>query len=132
MRLSAERGAETQATESPDLAQTIFIPPTPGTGAKAATVGDRRARPPAVDPAGMASMASEPGTSRQMVTGQSRMSTWLLIAAVAIAAVALAVALTGRVGKSGSTESPPRRRSRRPARRRGACAPRRQRPHRPV
>ena len=36
-----------------------------------------------------------------MVTGQSRMSTWLLIAAVAIAAVALAVALTGRVGKSG-------------------------------
>ena len=32
VRLAAERGAETQATESPDLAQTIFIPPTPGTG----------------------------------------------------------------------------------------------------
>ena len=68
VRLSAERGAETQATESPDLAQTIFIPPTPGTGA-AATIGDRRRAPPAVDPAGMASMASEPGTSRQMVDG---------------------------------------------------------------
>jgi eukaryotic-like serine/threonine-protein kinase len=103
VRLSAERGAETQAAESPDLAQTIFIPPTPGTGA-AATIGTA-ARPPAVDPAGMASMASEPATSRQMVTGQSRMSTWLLIAAVAIAAVALAVALTGRGGTAGSPES---------------------------
>jgi eukaryotic-like serine/threonine-protein kinase len=102
VRLSAERGAETQATESPDLAQTIFIPPTPGTSPGAATVATGAVRPPVVDPAGMASMASEPATSRQMVTGQSRMSTWLLIAAVAIAAVALAVALTGRVGKSGS------------------------------
>ena len=42
VRLAAERGAETQATESPDLAQTIFIPPTPGTSPGAATVGDRR------------------------------------------------------------------------------------------
>jgi len=97
VRLSAERGAETMITESPDLAQTIFIPPTPGSGAAAGTAASR----PAVDPAGMASMASEPGTSRQITTGQSRMSTWLLIAAVAIAAVALAVALTGRGGSAG-------------------------------
>ena len=99
VRLAAERGAETQAAESPDLAQTIFIPPTPGTGT-AAGVATAPQRPPTVDPAGMTSMASEPATSRQMVTGQSRMSTWLLIAAVAIAAVALAVALTGRGGSS--------------------------------
>ena len=104
VRLSAERGLETQATESPDLAQTIFIPPTPGTGAMAQTAGTGAVRPPVVDPAGMASLTSEPGTSRQMAMGQSRMSTWLLIAAVAIAAVALAVALTGRVGKSGSSD----------------------------
>ena len=52
----------------------------------------------------MTSMASEPATSRQMVTGQSRMPTWLLIAAVAIAAVALAVALTGRGGSSAAPE----------------------------
>ena len=101
VRLAAERGAETQATESPDLAQTIFIPPTPGTAAGAATAPQR---PPTVDPAGMTSMASEPATSRQMVTGQSRMPTWLLIAAVAIAAVALAVALTGRGGSSAAPE----------------------------
>ena len=45
VRLAAERGAETQATESPDLAQTIFIPPTPGTSAGAATVGPARCGP---------------------------------------------------------------------------------------
>ena len=104
VRLAAERGAETMTTESPDLAQTIFLPPTPGTGANAATVATGP-RPAAIDPAGMASMASEPGTSRQMVTGQSRTSTWLLIAAVAFAAVALAVALTGRVSRSGPSDT---------------------------
>ncbi len=99
VRLQAERASETMMAESPDLAQTIFIPPTPGTGTNPAT------RPPAVDPAGMASLASEPGTaSRQPAIGGSRMSTWLLIAAVAIAAVALAVALTGRNG--GNSPSP--------------------------
>jgi eukaryotic-like serine/threonine-protein kinase len=99
VRLSAERGADTMITESPDLAQTIFIPPTPGTGA-----GTAPPRPPG-DPAGMASMTSEPATSRQITTGQSRMPTWLMIAAVAIAAVALAVALTGRGGNAGTGPS---------------------------
>ncbi len=105
VRLSSERSAETMIAESPDLAQTIFIPPTPGTGATGAAGGGATPRPPAVDPAGMASMASEPGTSRQVATGQSRMSTWLLIAAVAIAAVALAVALTGRGGNASQPTS---------------------------
>ena len=97
LRLSAERGADTQASESPDLAQTVFIPPTPGTGSGSA-VGPGLAG----DPAGLASMASEPGTSRAPAPGQGRTSTWLMIAAVAIAAVALAVALTGRGGSAGT------------------------------
>ena len=97
LRLSAERGADTQMADSPDLAQTVFIPPTPGTGS-----GSAIAPGPAGDPAGLASMASGTGTSRAPALGQSRMSTWLMIAAVAIAAVALAVALTGRGGSAGS------------------------------
>jgi hypothetical protein len=104
VRLSAERGADTVMTDSPDLAQTIFIPPTSGTGASAA-IGSGKM--PAVDPAGMASLSTEPGTGqRSVVVGGSRMPTWLMIAAVAIAAVALAVALTGRGGNAG-TGSPP-------------------------
>jgi hypothetical protein len=100
VRLSAERGADTVMTESPDLAQTIFIPPTPGTGAGAA-IGSGRV--PAIDPAGMAALSTEPGTGqRAVVVGGSRMPTWLMIAAVAIAAVALAVALTGRGGNAGT------------------------------
>ena len=68
-----------------------------------------------------------------MAMGQSRMSTWLLIAAVAIAAVALAVALTGR-GRQVGIERIPRRQ---PAARRTGAADRlrqarRQRRHRPV
>jgi hypothetical protein len=101
VRISAERGAETVVTESPDLAQTIFIPPTPGTGS-APPVGTGT-RAPHGDPAGMASLSSESGTAqRSIAVGGSRMSTWLMIAAVAIAAVALAVALTGRGGNAGS------------------------------
>jgi serine/threonine-protein kinase len=101
VRISAERGAETVITDSPDLAQTIFIPPTPGTGASA-PVGTGT-RPAGGDLAGMASLSSEPGTAqRPIAVGGSRMSTWLMIAAVAIAAVALAVALTSRGGNAGS------------------------------
>ena len=52
VRLSAERGRETQTTESPDLAQTIFIPPTPGTGARPRPRRPaRRDRPPSTRPA---------------------------------------------------------------------------------
>ena len=97
VRLSAERGAET-VTESPDLAQTIFIPPTAATGVTSG--GGTAGRP--LDPAGMASLSTDPGTaSRQGHTTGSRTSTWLLIAAVAIAAVALAVSLTSRGGSAG-------------------------------
>jgi serine/threonine-protein kinase len=100
VRLSAERGAETVA-ESPDLAQTIFIPPTPATGVGA---GPGTGARPAADPAGMASLSSEPGTaSRTAVVSGSRSSTWLLIAAVALAAVALAVSLTRGGGGAPAT-----------------------------
>ncbi len=98
VRLSAERGAETQMTESPDLAQTIFIPPTPGTGGGSAITAPKQGS--ATDPAGMASMSAESGINRTITVGQSRTTTWLMIAAVAIAAVALAVALTGRGGNA--------------------------------
>jgi serine/threonine-protein kinase len=98
VRLSAERGAETQMTESPDLAQTIFIPPTPGTGGGSAITPPRQGS--ATDPAGMAAMSADSALNRTITVGQSRTTTWLMIAAVAIAAVALAVALTGRGGNA--------------------------------
>ena len=98
VRLSAERGAETQMTESPDLAQTIFIPPTPGTGGGSAITAPKPGT--ATDPAGSAAMSAESGVNRTITVGQSRATTWLMIAAVAIAAVALAVALTGRGGNA--------------------------------
>ena len=101
VRLSAERGADTMITESPDLAQTISFR-RPLARAPRQRLSGPAQNVPRGDPAGMASMASEPGTSRQITTGQSRMPTWLMIAAVAIAAVALAVALTGRGGNAGT------------------------------
>ncbi len=106
LRLAAERGSDTLVTESPDLAQTIFIPPTmAGSSPSMPSPALQAASLPAHDPAGMASMSVDPGTaSRTVVGGGGRFSTWLTIAAVAIAAVALAVALTGRGGGT-STQS---------------------------
>ena len=81
----------------PDLAQTMFIPPRLALP-DAATVGDRRGRPPSASrPAWRPAVGT--GTFRGMAAvGGSRMSTWLAVAAAALAAVALAVALTGRDG----------------------------------
>ena len=98
LRLSAERGSDTLVSESPDLAQTIFIPPTMA-GSSPGTSPALQGPLAAHDPAGSAALLADPGTaSRVAVGGGSRLSTWLTIAAVAIAAVALAVALTGRGG----------------------------------
>ncbi|HEX7085567.1 MAG TPA: serine/threonine-protein kinase [Vicinamibacterales bacterium] len=102
LRLAAERESETMQTESPDLAQTIFIPPTM---AEAAPITGHP------DPAGAVALPGDSGTAaRQTVIAApgSRLTTWLMIAAVAIAAVALAVALTSRgapAGGGGQTAS---------------------------
>ncbi len=94
LRLSAERESETIQTESPDLAQTIFIPPTM---AEAGPIAGH------ADPAGAAALSGDQGTAARQaaLAPGSRLTTWLMIAAVAIAAVALAVALTSRSAPAG-------------------------------
>ena len=98
LRLSAERGSETMMTEAPDLAQTIFIPPTPGSSPSA--------RVPAIDPAGAAALSGDGTGSRTAAQPSNRTSTWLLIAAVGFGAVALAVSLTGRGGGAAPVQPP--------------------------
>ena len=121
VRLSAERGAETQADRVAGSGADDLHPADAWHRRRAARPLPARGRP-SVDPAGMASMASEPGRRGRWSTGQSRMSTWLLIAAVAIAAVALAVALTGRAGRPGVDAIASRHRRRGDRRRRAPPA----------
>ena len=96
LRLAAERESETMQVESPDLAQTIFIPPTMVASGPLTGPGD---------PAGAAALPGEQPTIAHPTTVAApgnRLTTWMMIAAVAIAAVALAVALTSRGGSTGS------------------------------
>ena len=95
LRLAAERGSETLAGETADLAQTMYGAGTPeGAASDAAALGE---------PAGHAALPGTgtfPGTA---AVGGSRMSTWIAVAAAALAAVAVAVALTGRDGGTRAT-----------------------------
>ena len=95
LRLAAERGSETLAGETADVAQTMYGAGTPeGTASDAMALGE---------PAGHAALPGTgtfPGTA---AVGGSRMSTWIAVAAAALAAVAVAVALTGRDGGTSAT-----------------------------
>jgi eukaryotic-like serine/threonine-protein kinase len=99
LRLSAERGSETVVTDREDLAQTIFIP-----GESEATSGSASAPTiphAAGEPAGQAALApsGHTGPATVVVRG-GRMSTWLAVAGLGLAAVAVAIALTGRGGSA--------------------------------
>ncbi len=88
-----ERGSETLAGETADLAQTMY-------GAGAGEGGGGGAATAFGEPAGNAALSGVGTSSGTAVVGGSRMSTWIAVAAVALAAVAVAVALTGRDGGS--------------------------------
>jgi hypothetical protein len=92
LRLSAERGSDTVIAEREDLAQTIFIP-----SAADASVNPPPAAPAAPDPLAHATLTpGGPPTSTVVIGGGSRLSTWLAVAGLGLAAVAVAIALTGR------------------------------------
>jgi eukaryotic-like serine/threonine-protein kinase len=92
LRLSAERGSDTVVAEREDLAQTIFIP-----SAADASVKPPPAAPSAPDPLAHATLtAGGPPTTTVVMGGGSRLSTWLAVAGLGLAAVAVAIALTGR------------------------------------
>ena len=91
MRLAVERGSETLAGETADLAQTTFVSGSAGGGSDTAAQ------------AVIGSPVDQAGTPRarallreRCVVPGSRMSTWIAVAAAALAAIAVAVALTGR------------------------------------
>jgi serine/threonine-protein kinase len=97
LRLSAERASETVVADREDLAQTMFIPPTPAPGSTAAVAAP-------VDPAAHAMLTpsgASSGPSTIIVKG-GKLSTWLAVAGLGLAAVAVAIALTGR-GSGGAT-----------------------------
>jgi serine/threonine-protein kinase len=100
LRLSAERGSETVLAERDDLAQTMFIP-----SAADAAVKPPTAPPAAPDPAAQAMMSpGGPVTGSQTVVFKaSKVPTWLAIAGLGLAAVAVAIALTGRSGSNNAT-----------------------------
>jgi serine/threonine-protein kinase len=93
LRLAVERGSDTLAGETADLAQTMY-----GAGAGDAGAGD--AASVSGEPAGNAALSGVGTSSGTAVVPGSRMSTWIAVAAVALAAVAVAVALTSREGGS--------------------------------
>jgi len=97
LRLTAERGSETVLAEREDLAQTMFIP-----SAADAAVKPPTAPPAATDPAAQAMMTpAGPVTGAQTVVFKaSKVPTWLAIAGLGLAAVAVAIALTGRSGSN--------------------------------
>jgi len=99
LRLAAERGSETLAGETADLAQTIY-----GVGAMEGASSDAAAQVAFGEPAGHAALpgtGTSPGTA--IVAGGSRISTWIAVAAAALAAGAVAVALTGRDAGTSAT-----------------------------
>ena len=106
LRLSAERGSETVAAEREDLAQTMFIPSTPAAGTAAAQAGAAVATP--ADPAAHASLTPSTGTlgTNTIIVKGGRLSTWLAVAGLGLAAVAVAIALTGRSGGPTTSASP--------------------------
>jgi eukaryotic-like serine/threonine-protein kinase len=102
LRLSAERGSETVLAEREDLAQTMFIPSAADAAVKPPTGGTA-----APDPAAQAMLtpAGQVTGPQTVIVKGSRVPTWLAIAGLGLAAVAVAIALTGRY--SGSGAAPP-------------------------
>ncbi len=98
LRLAAERGSETLAGETADVAQTMYI-----AGGAAGAVPDTAAQAVIGSPADLVALpgtGTSPGTA---VIPGSRTSTWIAVAAAALAAVAVAVALTGRDAGTSAT-----------------------------
>ena len=95
LRLAAERSVETAQTESPDLAQTIYIPGVTGQADSASGAHGMHAEPAGLTP--LSGDGSSSGVEHAPAAG-ARFSTWLTVAAAGIAAVALAVSLTSRGG----------------------------------
>jgi serine/threonine-protein kinase len=114
LRLSAERGSETVAADREDLAQTMFIPSTPAAGGAAAQAGAAVATP--ADPAAHASLTPSTGTvgTNTIIVKGGKLSTWLAVAGLGLAAVAVAIALTGRWARTTGAAARRRRDRRRP------------------
>jgi predicted Ser/Thr protein kinase len=104
LRLAAERGSDTLVGDAEDLAQTIYLP-----GAADPSLiadGTPAAQAAIAEPAAQGILTSGTGTGTIVVTGGSRLSTWIAIAAVGIAAVAVAVSLTGRGSNAAPNATP--------------------------
>jgi Protein kinase domain/PEGA domain len=97
LRLAVERGSETLAGGTADLAQTPFV-----TGS-AEGGSDTAAQAVIGSPVDQAVLPGTGTSSGTVVVPGSRMSTWIAVAAAALAAIAVAVALTGRESGTSAT-----------------------------